>query len=133
MTNALLNFGNGLHPVVDIEFPEYLVQVVFDSVRTDAQDTADFGICFALSYPGHYFDLSLAQHMDIELRRIADEDGIAVAGRVAQQQAAGTQHPRELAQRSLSPWRSNSGASARREGRQECCGKGVTRRKAVSR
>jgi hypothetical protein len=77
MTNTLLDFGNGLHPIVDIEFPEYLVQVVFDSVRTDAQDTADFGICFALSYPGHYFDLSLAQPMEIVLRCVCEKGGPA--------------------------------------------------------
>jgi hypothetical protein len=61
MVWAALNFGNGLHAIVDVKFSENLMQVVLYGVRTDAQNAAYFGIGFALLYPIHYFDFALTQ------------------------------------------------------------------------
>src|SRR5688572_15944689 len=64
MARTALNFGNRLHAVVDVKFPENLVQVVFYSIRTDAQNAAYLGIGFAFPHPTHYFGLALAESVN---------------------------------------------------------------------
>ena len=61
MAGAALDFGYGLHAVVDLQFAEDLMQVVFYGIGTDAQDAADLGIGLALSDPAHDFGFALAQ------------------------------------------------------------------------
>jgi hypothetical protein len=63
MAGPALNFRNGLHPVINVEFPENLVQMIFHGIGTDAQDAPYLGIGFTLPYPIHYLDFSLAQSL----------------------------------------------------------------------
>ena len=71
MAGAALDFGYGLHPVVDVKFAENLMQVVFYGVGADAQNAAYLGVGFALSHPAHYFTFAFAQPkiLAIRLRR----------------------------------------------------------------
>src|SRR5690242_385930 len=61
MAGAALDFGYGLHAVVDVQFAEDLMQVVFYGIGTDTQNTADLGIGLAFSDPAHDFGFALAQ------------------------------------------------------------------------
>src|SRR3569623_187252 len=61
MAGATLDFGYGLHTIVDVQFAEDLMQVVFYRIGADAQYAADLGIGLAFSDPAHDFGFALAQ------------------------------------------------------------------------
>jgi hypothetical protein len=60
MSRAPLDLGCSLHPIVDIEFPKNLVQMVFYRKSADAQNAAYLGISFPFSHPIHDFRFPIA-------------------------------------------------------------------------
>src|SRR5574340_975904 len=70
MARAAFDFGDGLHPVVDVELAENLVQVVLDGIGADAQDAAYLGIGLAHPHPVHDFGLAPAQPEVFAIRQV---------------------------------------------------------------